>query len=253
MTALVDHVSSGVAGPSAPAAPRPAPATRVAKRAIDVVVGTVLVVALAPLVVLLAAVLAVQLRGWPFFTHHRVGPGLRRMWFPKLRTLPRATPSYADKSPHVIQPVSRLAGFLRRTHLDELPQLILVPFGRLSLVGPRPMMAHELEGVDERWRRERLTVRQGCTGLWQVGLGQSLRVRDSPEYDLAYVRHLSLRLDAWILWRTVRQCVGGRGVALDQVPAWALGRPAVLDGPVADEALGVDLGVDHLPLDAVID
>ena len=226
MTALVDHLAPGAVAAQHPVA-APGLLTRVLKRAFDVLVGSVLLVLLAPVIVLLAVVLAVQLRGWPFFVHHRVGPGMRPMWFPKLRTLPRDTPTYADKSPHVIQPVSGLARFLRRTHLDELPQLVLVPVGRLSLVGPRPVMAHELEGVDDHWRAVRLTVRQGCTGLWQVGLGQSLRVRDSPEYDLAYVRNLSLRLDAWILWRTARQCLGGGGVGLVDVPRWALPREFV--------------------------
>ena len=196
--------------------------TRAVKRTIDIVAGLVLLVVMTPVIAVLALVLAFQVRGWPFFAHQRIGSDGRPMWFPKLRTLPRRTPVYADKSPHTVQPVSRLADFLRRTHLDELPQLLLVPFGTLSLVGPRPMMAHELGLADDDWRRERLSVRPGCTGLWQVGDGQGQRVCDSPDYDTAYVRNLSMRLDAWILWRTALQCVGAKGVHLADVPRWAL-------------------------------
>lgn len=220
MSALVEEFADGDVPGRVSTLHGPTVATRVIKRALDVVLGSILIVVCAPVVLVLAAVLAVQLRGWPFFAHHRVGEGERRLWFPKLRTLPRSTPVYADKTPQLIQPVSSLARFLRRSHLDELPQLLLVPLGQLSLVGPRPMMPHEFEGSDRAWRRERLAVRQGCTGLWQVGHGQSLRVKDSPEFDAAYVRHLSVRLDLWIMWRTLSQFGGGPGIRLDDVPAW---------------------------------
>ena len=238
MSALAQELANGNVAGSAPTVHGPTVATRVSKRAIDVVLGSILIVVCAPVVLVLAAVLAVQLRGWPFFAHHRVGEGERRLWFPKLRTLPRSTPVYADKTPQLIQPVSRLARFLRRSHLDELPQLLLVPLGQLSLDGPRPMMPHEFEGSDRAWRRERLTVRQGCTGLWQVGHGQSLRVKDSPEFDAAYVRHLTVLLDLWIMWRTWSQFGGGSGVSLDDVPPWLWRAPR----PVAPPALaGSDL------------
>lgn len=215
----------GSGGPewAPPKSSAPRARTLVAKRVVDVTVGSLLLVATAPLVIVLALVLVVQGRTWPFFAHYRVGAGGRMLWIPKLRTLPRATPAYVDKSPAAVQPISRLADVMRRTHLDELPQLVLVPIGRLSLVGPRPMMAHELDGADEHWRSARSGIRPGCTGLWQVGAGQGLRVRDSPEYDLAYVRNVSLRLDTWILWRTVRQAVGdGHGLALAEMPPWLL-------------------------------
>lgn len=237
MTALVDEFATGNSG-SATTLREPALATRLVKRVIDVVLGSLLIVVCAPVVVVLAVVLAVQLRGWPFFVHHRVGAGERRLWFPKLRTLPRSTPVYADKTPHLIQPVSRLARFLRRSHLDELPQLLLVPLGQLSLVGPRPMMAHEFEGSDKAWRQERLTVRQGCTGLWQVGHGQSLRVRDSPDFDTAYVRHMSVRLDLWIMWRTLSQFRGGPGIDLADVPTWLWRTPRAA---AAAALVGADL------------
>ncbi len=226
--------------------------TLVAKRVVDVTVGSALLVVTAPLVLLLAGVLAVQGRTWPFFAHYRVGAGGHLLWIPKLRTLPRATPAYVDKSPAVVQPISRLADVMRRTHLDELPQLLLVPIGRLSLVGPRPMMAHELEGADDRWRETRSSIRPGCTGLWQVGAGQGLRVRDSPEYDLAYVRNVSLRLDAWILWRTVRQAFGrGHGMPLAEMPPWLLSADhAGPPSPRRDEAWR--LASDEHDLDAPV-
>jgi lipopolysaccharide/colanic/teichoic acid biosynthesis glycosyltransferase len=195
----------------------------VTKQVVDVVLGSVLAVLLAPAMLVLATVLAMQTRAWPVFVHDRIGRNGRSFRFPKLRTLPRATYCYADKTMCELRPASRLAAFLRARHLDELPQLFLVPLGRLSLVGPRPKMLDEHEPMDPLMGSTRTLVRQGCTGLWQVGEHTSGRVSDAPLYDLFYLRYGSLRMDAWILWRTVAQAFGARGVTLGDVPRWTLG------------------------------
>jgi lipopolysaccharide/colanic/teichoic acid biosynthesis glycosyltransferase len=196
-----------------------------AKRAFDVVVGVALcLLALAPLLVL-ALVLAVQHRASPVFVHQRIGHRGRTVSIPKLRTLPPGTPIYADKTVIDLQPPSRLARFLRASHLDELPQLFLVPLGRMSLVGPRPRMASEAaDHGDIAYEAARTSVLQGCTGLWQIS-GHRGRVSDRPEFDHFYVAQHTLRLDAWILWRTVRQLFAPGEVGIDGIPAWTLRRP----------------------------
>ncbi|MBI2708725.1 MAG: sugar transferase [Actinobacteria bacterium] len=193
------------------------------KRAFDVIVGGALCLVALPVIVALAAILAVQLRAWPFFVHERTGHRGRVIRFPKLRTLPVTTPAYADKRVVALAPVSQLASFLRARHLDELPQLFLVPLGRMTLVGPRPKMPSEVADAGWEWSRE--LVRQGCTGLWQVGAHTDDAVSSRPEYDLAYLVGGSVRMDLWILWRTAAQALSGRGVALDEVPAavWGSG------------------------------
>src|SRR4051812_40842286 len=144
---------------------------RVRKRVLDVMVGVPLCLLVLPTVLVLCVILVIQQRSpRALFVHQRFGYQGRLISVPKLRTLSRATHPYADKTVVELQPVSRFASFLRRSHLDELPQLFLVPFGRLSLVGPRPCMVNEaIEHSNEHFRQVRTSVPVGCTGLWQVG------------------------------------------------------------------------------------
>jgi len=190
------------------------------KRLIDVVVGTLLALVTLPIVLLLALATAVSMRAWPFFVQTRIGAGGSPFHLVKLRTLPLSTPRYADK--RAIETISLpwLPRVLRRTHLDELPQLFLVPFGSMSLVGPRPEMAFLHEQMPTAFARRRTEVRPGCTGLWQIGHGCTGLIAESPEYDLYYVDNQSLLLDLWIVWRTVANVLDRTMVTLADVPSW---------------------------------
>src|SRR5687768_10966564 len=115
-----------------------------AKRAFDLLAGGILLLLALPIILVLAVALAMELRAWPFFLQERIGKDGVAIRFLKLRTLPPDTPAYALK--HDLEmSLSRLRAFLRSKHLDELPQLVHVLTGELSLVGPRPRMpdAHE--------------------------------------------------------------------------------------------------------------
>ncbi len=202
----------------------------VGKRVFDVVVGSVLALAVTPLIVLLAGLLAVQYRASPFFLQQRLGRAGRPFHIVKLRTLPPEAPAYADKYSLRGIDLPTLPRLLRRLHLDELPQLWLVPFGRMSLVGPRPEMAFLHDRLPRAVAEERTAVRPGCTGLWQVSVHAGELILEHPEYDLVYVARPSLRLDAWIVWHTLRMlCGGDRRVTLDSLPAWAT-TPATRSG-----------------------
>lgn len=204
------------------------------KRVLDLLIGIPLCVVALPIVAGLAVVLVVGHRVVPFFAHERIGRSGTTIVIPKLRTLSPRTPRYADKMTMSLQPVSGFAEALRRTHLDELPQLFLVPLGRLSLVGPRPRMLTEAERCgDAEYEAVRTSVHQGCTGLWQISDGQGTRVSDRPEYDLFYVSQHTLRLDLWILWRTLLQAVVGGTISLEDVPRWTLRHPARVLAEVA--------------------
>lgn len=197
-------------------------ASRVAKRAVDVGVSAVALLALLPLMAVLLLASAVAFRANPLFVQQRVGRDGRLFSVPKIRSLPTSVPAYADKREISEVPVPPFGSFLRRTHLDELPQLWTVLTGKMSLVGPRPEMPNLAEQFSETHAEVRATVRPGITGLWQVSEAVSGLIHERPEYDLAYVTGHSLRLDAWILWRTVRMLLpGGRPVRLEDVPAWA--------------------------------
>jgi lipopolysaccharide/colanic/teichoic acid biosynthesis glycosyltransferase len=197
----------------------------VAKRGVDLVAGSLLALLALPVVATLALAVAWSLRCWPFFVQERVGRHGRpfRLW--KLRTLPRTAPPAAPK--YAIRSVTTtpFAQFLRRSHLDELPQLLLVPLGRMALVGPRPEMTTLHRHGDPAFARARTSVRPGCTGLWQASVEQHRLIWEAPQYDLFYLHHAGLRLDAWILARTVLMLLGLRPpVTLADVPPSVLGQ-----------------------------
>ena len=106
--------------------------------------------------------------------------------------------------------ITRVGAILRKYSLDELPQLLNVLFGDMSLVGPRPPLPEEVEryGIDAR---RRLVVKPGLTGLWQISGRSDLSWEDSVRLDLRYVENWSLALDAMILWKTVFVVAKGNG------------------------------------------
>lgn len=194
------------------------------KRTFDLVVGSLLAVAVVPVVVVLAVHSAISFRAWPFFVQDRLGRDGRTFRILKLRSLPVSTPRYADKHQLVGISTTRLGRFLRAHHLDELPQLFLVPLGKMSLVGPRPEMPTLTATSDADFVALRSQVRPGCTGLWQVGAHSHLLIAEAPEYDLFYIHHRGFGLDLWILWRTVLMFLPrNRLVHLGQVPTRLLG------------------------------
>ena len=189
------------------------------KRLVDVVAGSVLALLAFPVVVLLAFATLCSMRCSPFFVQPRVGCGGKLFPCWKLRTLPKGASTEADKYSIRSISIPRFARFLRSTHLDELPQLFLVPIGLMTLVGPRPEMASLHNGGDPDFAMARTSVRPGCTGLWQTSVDQNRLIWEAPQYDLFYLRHQSLRLDAWILWRTVATALRLRPpISLDDVP-----------------------------------
>jgi lipopolysaccharide/colanic/teichoic acid biosynthesis glycosyltransferase len=228
----------------------------VLKRAIDIVVGTVLAVLTLPFVLVFAVGCALSLRAWPFFVQQRVGKDGKSFPLPKLRTLPASVPRAIDKyelGGTRIPPFCRL---LRRTHLDELPQLLVVPLGWMSLVGPRPEMPNLLGRYPSDFIASRSSVRPGCTGLWQVSTASGRLIYESPEYDLVYANYRGLALDFWILYHTLRMLVTRRAtIDLDDVPSWAIrrGRGPVVGAehlhllePAGPDGVTIDLREHHL-------
>jgi exopolysaccharide biosynthesis polyprenyl glycosylphosphotransferase len=191
------------------------------KNVLDRFLALILLVFLAPLFALICALIWVSDRGPAFFRQTRVGrEGLTfRVW--KFRTM------YTDAEERLahlvdqnesdglmfkmrhdprITPIGRL---LRRTSIDELPQLINVLFGEMSLVGPRPLPADDGDFLGDV--RRRLLVRPGMTGLWQVSGRSELSWDDAVRLDLYYVDNWSLAFDLVIMWRTVAVVFAGKG------------------------------------------
>ena len=198
-------------------APRPAAASPVrvagylessAKRLLDLAVGLPLAVVCTPLILALALGSAVSLRAWPIFVQERVGLGGQLFRFIKIRSLPSNAPADIDKYEVRGFATSRYGNFLRRTHLDELPQLYLVCAGTMSLVGPRPEMPALCARFDPSFVAARTQVRPGCTGLWQTSRKASGLIGESPQYDMVYLATGSLAVDLWLIYRTVATHLG---------------------------------------------
>jgi exopolysaccharide biosynthesis polyprenyl glycosylphosphotransferase len=187
---------------------------RLVKGVYDPVVAACAVVLLAPLLLGIAIAIKVDSPGPVFFRQTRVGQRGREFKITKFRTMVADADRRKADLMHLNEGsgplfklredprVTRVGSFLRRTSLDELPQLFDVLVGHMSLVGPRPHLASELALFGDDSVR-RLMVKPGMTGLWQISGRSDLTFEESVRVDLRYVENWSLTLDLFILWKTV--------------------------------------------------
>jgi len=192
-----------------------------ARRAFDVVVAAAALGAASPF--LLVAILAIRLesRGGAFYRQRRVGKDGRQFDVLKLRTMVTGAEqmgaglavSEGDTR------ITRVGRLLRRTSLDEVPNLVNVLRGDMAIVGPRPTVPVQVDRYTER-QRGRLKVKPGITGWAQVNGRTELPWDERIELDLWYIEHRSWRLDLQILWRTMRMVLGGEGLYRGEAPAW---------------------------------
>ena len=181
------------------------------KRILDVAAAAGLLLLLAPLFAVLSWIVRRSSPGPAFFRQQRVGLGLTPFLLLKFRSMCVDAPqkgswSTAPDDPR-ITPVGR---FLRRTSLDELPQLLNVLCGDMSLVGPRPDVPAQMSLYTDEERRLRHSVRPGLTGWAQVNGRNDVSIERRKELDLEYARRPSLRLDLRILYLTLRQLLSRR-------------------------------------------
>jgi exopolysaccharide biosynthesis polyprenyl glycosylphosphotransferase len=188
----------------------------------DRVVGALLLALLAPLLALLVVLVRLDSPGRGFFTQTRVGQGGRHFKVYKMRTMCAEAEDLKhrlgeqDEGNGVLfkmrqdPRITRVGALLRKTSLDELPQLINVVKGEMSLVGPRPALPQEVEKYDETARR-RLAVRPGITGLWQVSGRSDLDWDETVALDVHYTDNITLTDDLRICLRTVKAVTSARG------------------------------------------
>ncbi len=202
---------------------REVPQTLLLKHVLDFVGSVMLLILSSPLFLFIAIAIKLDSRGPVFFAQERVGLRERRFRMLKFRSMYTGTSDVLHRE-HVTKQinghqgkeskgengsyklvgdarVTRVGRWLRRTSVDELPQLLNVLRGQMGLVGPRPALAYELE-LYEPWQMDRLAVRPGMTGLWQVSGRSRLSYCRMCELDVEYVRRRSFWLDLWILMRT---------------------------------------------------
>jgi len=207
--------------------------SRLVKRSLDILISALAILLLFPLWLLIAVLIKLDSRGPIFYTQERVGMDGRLFLVFKFRTMKadadpekhreyqrafiagRAEANLGDSTRPTYKllddpRITRVGKVLRRTSLDEVPQLLNVLMGDMSVVGPRPPIPYEVEAY-ELWHRKRLDMKPGLTGLWQVSGRNRLPFEEMVRLDLFYIENWSLLLDLKIILRTGLVMIGGEG------------------------------------------
>jgi exopolysaccharide biosynthesis polyprenyl glycosylphosphotransferase len=193
------------------------------KRLIDIVVSAALLLALAPLFAIVTLLIRLDSPGPVFFAQERVGFNKRRFRMLKFRTMVVE----ADHQQHMLEHlneaegpvfkikndprITRVGKFLRRFSIDELPQLLNVLKGDMSLVGPRPLPVRDVQRIDVQWHKRRFSIKPGITCLWQVNGRSNIAFNEWVRMDLDYIDKWSLGLDLLILMKTIPVVFRGPG------------------------------------------
>lgn len=195
----------------------------VVKRMLDFALAVLLLALMCPLLLIVAVCIKVTSAGPVLFSQERVGLNKRSFRLYKFRTMGRnaeakireiehlneaSGPVFKIRSDPRITPIGRL---LRKTSIDELPQLINVLKGEMSLVGPRPLPVRDCSGFDRDWHRRRFSVRPGITCLWQVNGRSEIPFEQWMQLDMEYIDRWSLWLDLKILVKTIPAVLRGSG------------------------------------------
>jgi exopolysaccharide biosynthesis polyprenyl glycosylphosphotransferase len=198
-------------------APKP-PALKSIKHGFDVIAAAIGLLLLSPLLIVTAIAILLTMGRPVFFFQERVGLFGRRFRMIKFRTMIKGAEKARDELADYNEMtgpvfkisddprVTKLGRFLRRSSIDELPQLINVLYGTMSLVGPRPLPTDEQQRIQSTHRR-RLSMRPGITGLWQVSGRSDVDFEQWMKLDLRYIDEWSLELDTTILLKTIREVI----------------------------------------------
>jgi lipopolysaccharide/colanic/teichoic acid biosynthesis glycosyltransferase len=191
------------------------------KRALDLLVGAGALLLAAPALAACVVAIRLETHGHPVYRQRRVGRDGRPFELYKLRTMVSGAETMGkglavDEGDDRI---TRLGSWLRRTSFDEVPNLVNVLRGEMSLVGPRPTVQVQVDRYDES-QRHRLDALPGITGWAQVNGRASLPWHERIELDLWYIEHASLRLDLRILGRTAHMAITGHGLYRGETGGW---------------------------------
>ncbi|MBN2459685.1 sugar transferase [Candidatus Woesearchaeota archaeon] len=189
------------------------------KRAMDLVISGISLILLSPLFILVAIIIKTTMPGPVFFKQERLGKNLKPFMVYKFRTMVIDAEAKKSELKSEVKGlfklkddprITRFGKLLRRTGIDELPQLINIFKGEMAIVGPRPHLQSELPNF-KGWRRARFRVKPGLTGMWQVHGRHELNFDKAVLYDIYYTKHMSLLLDISIILKTVPAIIMNRG------------------------------------------
>jgi exopolysaccharide biosynthesis polyprenyl glycosylphosphotransferase len=179
------------------------PLYRISKRFFDILLASIGLILFAPFALVIAFLIKKEDGGPVLFKHKRVGLNGHQFTMYKFRSMRVDTEKYAHCPVSSDDPrITRIGKWLRKWSIDEVPQLINVIKGEMSIVGPRPEMPFIVEKYND-FERQRLVVKPGITGLWQISPGRKTEITDNIEYDLYYVENRSITLDFIIMVMTI--------------------------------------------------
>ena len=193
------------------------------KRIMDITISALALILLAPLFVMIGILIRLDARGPIFFVQERIGYNKRRFEFYKFRTMVGGAEKRQAEMEHLNElsgpvfkikddpRVTKIGKILRKTSMDELPQLFNVLKGDMSLVGPRPLPIRDYKRFEKNWQKRRLSVKPGLTCLWQIQGRNELSFEKWIELDMEYIDHWSLLLDLRILVKTIPAIFKGTG------------------------------------------
>lgn len=196
-----------------------------AKRVFDFLAATLLLLISGPALLLVALIIKLESKGPILFVQERVGLNKRRFRMLKFRTMQRDAEARMSEIEHLNEKtgpifkirndprITSVGRWLRRTSIDELPQLLNVVLGDMSIVGPRPLSVRDATRMELAWQKRRFSVKPGLTCLWQVSGRSNLSFDQWMQLDLEYIDRWSLSLDATILLRTIPAIVLARGAS----------------------------------------
>lgn len=181
------------------------------KRVMDIVISALMLIPALIIWPFIVILIRMDSKGPAIFKQQRLGKDGKIFLMYKFRTMFIDTPQYKEAPNMPEDPrITRVGRFLRKYSLDEIPQLLNVITGDMSMVGPRPEMPFIVEKYEE-WQRRRLSVKPGITGLWQIVGRKKLPLYQNLEYDFYYIRNQSILLDITILWKTIPAVLFGKG------------------------------------------
>lgn len=185
------------------------------KRVLDMLFAFSILVVTLPLIVIVTLALAIANRGIPFFVQPRPGKDEQVFRLIKFKTMDDTKDKDGNLLPDDLR-ITAIGNFVRKYSIDELPQMVNVLFGHMSLIGPRPLLVDYLPLYDSVQRR-RHEVRPGITGWAQVNGRNSISWREKFEYDVWYVDHVSFSVDASIFARTIKKVFKAEGIGASGV------------------------------------
>jgi len=184
------------------------------KRIIDVILSLVGLIILFPIFLVIIIAIKIDSKGYIFFKQRRVG--IHKTYFNilKFRTMridtPKDVPTHMLENPE--QWITKVGKFLRKTSLDELPQIINILKGDMSIIGPRPALWNQYDLVEERDKYNANDIRPGLTGLAQINGRDELEICDKAELDGEYVKNISLKSDVKLFFKTILSVLKKDGV-----------------------------------------